>query len=207
MIDQDKMRALAAKLRKDYADSVLLTAAVLSRSDVSRAPLEAADAIDLLLAEVEAANAQIDALLSTVAECRDKAFVEGYADSLLGAAVGSPDDVPGFVGQTVAELRAELEAVAADKRELFSLLPGPYYMDLPDGGDVSLIEQLRRMAKDAERYRWLRDEDAGVPNGERELCVVQFRLPFTGAPDRDLFDVALDAAIDAALAQRQGEGS
>ncbi|MCA8385311.1 hypothetical protein LGN11_06455 [Burkholderia multivorans] len=105
----------------------------------------------------------------------------------------------------ILELIAALEAAAADKRELFALLPGPYYMDPPDGGDVSLIEQLRRMAKDAERYRWLRDEDAGVPDGEREMCVVQFRLPFTEDPDRDLFDVALDAAIDKALSQRQEE--
>ncbi|MBB1606489.1 MULTISPECIES: hypothetical protein [unclassified Pseudomonas] len=39
--------------------------------------------------------------------------------------------------------------------ECAAALPGPYYMDLPDGGDVSIPEQLRRMAKDAERYRWL----------------------------------------------------
>ena len=50
-------------------------------------------------------------------------------------------------------LLSELEAREADRRELLSLLPRPYYMDPPDGGDVSMIEQLRRMAKDAERYR------------------------------------------------------
>jgi len=50
-------------------------------------------------------------------------------------------------------LLSELEAREAGRRELLSLLPGPYYMDAPDGGDVSVIEQLRRMAKDAERYR------------------------------------------------------
>lgn len=119
MIDQDKMRALAKELRREYVFRLGLVAPEY-RDKVSRTSADAADAIDLLL--------------------------------------------------------AELEAAAADKR-------------------------------DAERYRWLRDEDAGVPDGERELCVVQFRLPFTEAPDRDLFDVALDAAIDAALAQRQGEGS
>lgn len=36
---------------------------------------------------------------------------------------------------------------------LAALLPGTYYMDPPDGGSVALLEQLRRMAKDAERYR------------------------------------------------------
>ncbi|MCY1297304.1 hypothetical protein D9M70_467400 [compost metagenome] len=32
-------------------------------------------------------------------------------------------------------------------------------MDPPDGGVVSIPEQMRRMAKDAERYRWLRDSE------------------------------------------------
>lgn len=31
-------------------------------------------------------------------------------------------------------------------------------MDPPDGGSVTVFEQLQRMAKDAERYRWLRDK-------------------------------------------------
>ncbi|KVN25593.1 hypothetical protein WJ63_15800 [Burkholderia pyrrocinia] len=42
------------------------------------------------------------------------------------------------------------EVTSAD---LSALLPGTYYMDPPDGGDVSLLEQLRRMAADAARYR------------------------------------------------------
>ncbi|MNJ80762.1 hypothetical protein D3C77_792630 [compost metagenome] len=40
-------------------------------------------------------------------------------------------------------------------------LPGVYYMEPPDGGDVSLGEQILRLGKDAERYRWLRDGDNG----------------------------------------------
>ncbi|MBU9318989.1 hypothetical protein KTD09_29590 [Burkholderia multivorans] len=125
------------------------------------------------------------------------ALMNSFSEDVFGTLYEAAD--------AIDTLLAALEAAAADKRELFALLPGPYYMDPPDGGDVSLIEQLRRMAKDAERYRWLRDEDAGVPDGEREMCVVQFRLPFTEDPDRDLFDVALDAAIDKALSQRQEE--
>ncbi|HEM7841951.1 TPA: hypothetical protein U2Q23_004709 [Burkholderia multivorans] len=89
-------------------------------------------------------------------------------------------------------LLAEVEAAAADKREMFALLPGSYYMDPPDGGDVSLIEQLRRMAKDAERYRLLRrGQHWSVLNGIGDTLRAD----------------ELDAAIDAALAQRQGEGS
>lgn len=41
--------------------------------------------------------------------------------------------------------------------EVTAAIPGVTYMDLPDGGDVSIKEQIRRMAKDAERYRQLRD--------------------------------------------------
>jgi len=59
--------------------------------------------------------------------------------------------------------------------------------------------------RDAERYRWLRDEDRDTPNGMRELYAVQLRFPHTEGMDNDLFDTALDAAIEAALAQQQGE--
>ncbi|HBO2327489.1 TPA: hypothetical protein L4G98_003992 [Pseudomonas aeruginosa] len=50
------------------------------------------------------------------------------------------------------------EWLAQDLKECASVLPGTYYMDPPDGGNVSIPEQIRRMAKDAERYRGLRDE-------------------------------------------------
>ena len=56
------------------------------------------------------------------------------------------------------ERRERFEAAKAADDELthaalVALLPGTYYMDPPDGGSVTLLEQLRRMAKDAERYR------------------------------------------------------
>jgi len=56
----------------------------------------------------------------------------------------------------ITRLRAEVEALRADAQAVAALLPGPYYMDPPDGGSVTVIEQLRRMAADAARYRWLR---------------------------------------------------
>lgn len=46
----------------------------------------------------------------------------------------------------VDKLTAELAACAA-------VLPGAYYMDPPDGGDVPVAEQLQRMAQDAELLR------------------------------------------------------
>ncbi|HCF2959110.1 TPA: hypothetical protein NIB40_004872 [Pseudomonas aeruginosa] len=50
------------------------------------------------------------------------------------------------------------EWLAEDLKECASALPCTYYMDPPDGGNVSIPEQIRRMAKDAARYRALRDE-------------------------------------------------
>lgn len=52
--------------------------------------------------------------------------------------------------------------------EVMALLPYAYYMDPPDGGDVSPLEQLRRMAKDAERYRKIR----AMHWNDSDLCVV-----------------------------------
>lgn len=37
--------------------------------------------------------------------------------------------------------------------ELRALLPGQYYMDPPDGGSVTVLEQLQRMAVDAANWR------------------------------------------------------
>lgn len=52
----------------------------------------------------------------------------------------------------------EIALYAASQRSeieqyVLSVLPSVYYMDPPDGGDVSLLEQLRRMADDASKYR------------------------------------------------------
>lgn len=37
--------------------------------------------------------------------------------------------------------------------KISALLPGSYYMDPPDGGNVTPLEQLKRMTKDADRWR------------------------------------------------------
>ena len=64
------------------------------------------------------------------------------------------------------EWHAKLDAAAMDGyaegrndareevlREFAEILPGPYYMDPPDGGGVEVIEQFRRMAADAAKWR------------------------------------------------------
>ncbi|ABX17513.1 conserved hypothetical protein [Burkholderia multivorans ATCC 17616] len=124
------MKALAAKLRR-YAGSGFV--------------VEAADAIDTLLAALESSKQEADALLSTIAECRDKAHAEGYGESFLYEAIACPDDVPAFIGQTVTELRAALEAAAAYKRdaERYRLLRRGQKWSVVNGiGEMLRAEQL-----------------------------------------------------------------
>jgi len=79
-----------------------------------------------------------------------------------------------------------------EQAELASVLPGAYYMDPPDGGSVEVLEQFRRMAKDAARYRWLRG------SGHAELYVWA-----PGAdPCKGIADEGLDDAVDAALKEQ-----
>lgn len=90
----------------------------------------------------------------------------------------------------IVDLRAERDALAA-------LLPGVHYMDPPDGGDVPLDEQMRRMAADAARYRWLR---GNVPESSSRWS--RWRIEHWASPGPTWSDVRsndLDAAIDAAL--------
>jgi hypothetical protein len=61
-------------------------------------------------------------------------------------------------------------------------------MDPPDGGDVTVSEQLRRMAKDAARYVWLRDR----ANWQ------QTRTLLNDSPGN--IDAAIDAAMNACRA-------
>lgn len=58
------------------------------------------------------------------------------------------------VVRAAAQLKQERDALAKEVDACASTLPGPYYMDPPDGGDVSISEQLRRMARDAARFDW-----------------------------------------------------
>ncbi|MFU3489299.1 hypothetical protein ACM7KH_02915 [Pseudomonas aeruginosa] len=95
--------------------------------------------------------------------------------ALLASA--KPQEILGLIGE-VERLEEELSQCA-------SALPGTYYMDPPDGGNVSIPEQIRRMAKDAARYRALRQKQCGD-------VVVRDRASH-------LFGESLDAAIDAAI--------
>lgn len=87
-----------------------------------------------------------------------------------------------------SEIKAELEISACA-----NALPGPYYMDPPDGGSVTIGEQVARMAKDAMRYRQIK-----LCKSDRygDVYPMMF-LPCGDSPvDTDLLDDAIDEAIE-----------
>ncbi|MBX5769574.1 hypothetical protein ISD85_03155 [Pseudomonas aeruginosa] len=88
------------------------------------------------------------------------------------------------------------EWLEEDLKECASALPGTEYMDPPDGGNVSIPEQIRRMAKDAERYRWLRDSCTRQWDVMyRDIEVV---IKGDGADDCEDLDGIIDAALEGA---------
>lgn len=84
-----------------------------------------------------------------------------------------------------------LKALISERDAMANVLPGHCYMDPPDGGDVPVLEQLRRMAKDAARYRWLRGREDG-----RYMTAYAFRTDIDEVCLGDELDAAVDAAMD-----------
>lgn len=103
----------------------------------------------------------------------DVVILEALCDSLVAQLGGvnstiaqmNADVISGLVAETTnhavssAAKSREIERLKAESTpndELWKLLPGTYYMDPPDGGDVPLLVQLQRMAADAAKWRkWL----------------------------------------------------
>lgn len=48
----------------------------------------------------------------------------------------------------ILDLEAQINYLESQLAEIAAALPGNYYMDPPDGGNVSIAEQVRRMAAD-----------------------------------------------------------
>ncbi len=98
-------------------------------------------------------------------------------------------------GSAGPDISADLLGLIAELEQCASALPGTYYMDPPDGGNVSIPEQIRRMAKDAARYRWLR---------ERDLETISRGGVFAGMTPKNIvlnledLDAEIDAAIEGA---------
>jgi len=103
-------------------------------------------------------------------------------------------------GALLAFARAvERRALERAESGFASLLPWTYYMDPPDGGDVSVLEQVRRMTEDAARYRLLRQKICIVGNAFHIINV----SPTYVAPDAA---IELDAVLDSAM-QSKAAGS
>ena len=93
-------------------------------------------------------------------------------------------------------MTTDAQAALAQVREaMANVLPGVYYMDPPDGGDVSLLKQLQRMSNDAARYRLLRRKFAIISDGEgnAEFCPINLPRPTYIAPNTA---IELDTALD-----------
>lgn len=85
--------------------------------------------------------------------------------------------------QVVLELFQRLERAEVEIQACASALPYTHYMDPPGGGDVSIPEQLRRMAKDAEVHREIQNAARDLPDAwSIQICIEQ------GAGWIDLFD-------------------
>jgi hypothetical protein len=112
------------------------------------------------------------------------------------AVCGSLDAAGLVVEQLLGQ--GDPEAVPA---EFIALLPSATYMDPPDGGSVSVLEQFRRMAQDAARYRWLRDKS------EPGICTFYMSV---GQAFKDVrfapetVDQTIDAQIAKPLAVMEG---
>jgi len=105
------------------------------------------------------------------------------------------------------EAAAALEAAREDADKCAASLPGPCYMDPPDGGDVPVHEQLRRMGEDAARYQWLRQKVSahGVIDGWTFAFPTHLTLPAPASAMRDPAG-GLDTAIDQARGKENSNG-
>jgi len=100
-------------------------------------------------------------------------------------------DAAGLVVEKLLIGHTDSDTVPA---EFVALLPGVTYMDPPDGGSVSVLEQFRRMSQDAARYRWLRDKS------EPGICAFYLSV---GQAFKDVrfAPETVDQAIDAQIAK------
>ncbi|HCF3755281.1 TPA: hypothetical protein NID20_003892 [Pseudomonas aeruginosa] len=98
--------------------------------------------------------------------------------------------------QAILGLIDEVERLEEELSQCASALPGTYYMDPPDGGNVSIPEQIRRMAKDAARYRWLRDR---CTRQWDVMCRdIEIVINGDGADECEDLDGIIDAALEGA---------
>lgn len=96
---------------------------------------------------------------------------------------GKRSDFVRWIYLSAPSLEAQPAGEVIPAEKLCALLPGTYYMDPPDGGSVTVLGQVERMAKDAARYQWLcktafdssmtqeqinKEVDASMAQGEKQ---------------------------------------
>lgn len=172
MIDQDKMRALVAVLRKYKGTGFVV--------DDCHA---AADAIDLLLAEVEA-NKQ---MLTETFE-RQEAGFERCFEALRDD--GKTERSWSSLALEINHLRAEQEAAAADKRDAERWRAVRDTLSGAVGAGIEVNDE-----------RLIYQEP--VPGEEVRI----FWYPHTPVGFCEVHGSTLDGAADELISQRQGEGS
>lgn len=99
--------------------------------------------------------------------------------------------------EQVRQLRDENASLLLESSACAAVLPGSIYMDPPDGGSVTVAEQLARMAKDAERYRFLRTVNART---YEEDALFVGRDNMDGG---DWIGCDLDAAVDEVMQEER----
>lgn len=65
--------------------------------------------------------------------------------------------------------QARQQGYEAARAEFVAALPGPYYMDPPDGGDVPAIEQIQRISAEVEALRDQALKDRGISDGDDQI--------------------------------------
>lgn len=201
MIDQDKMRALAAKLHATSKQLIVeMKCGELTMANPHTLN-EAADAIDLLLAEVEGLRAARIA----------------YASEFAPDAEGLPDT--GNIHANIRRLKAELEAAAADKRaakkpdamtKAVKQLADWLLTDPNEGNPLCFAGPPEPFVLGLSRVkmRSIAGDEWTLIAGLQEgwLNAEQRAANFWRIAKLEREEVAREEAV-AALAQRQGEGS
>ncbi|MDN8078333.1 hypothetical protein [Burkholderia multivorans] len=138
MVDTEKMKALAAKAREE---SVALMNSF--SEDVFGTLYEAADAIDTLLAALEANRQMLNGAFERQQDGFERCF-EALRDD------GETERSWSSLVLEIKHIRAALEAAAADKRNLRTALVRIQAIPCKlDGGDWDEIEEARTIAREA----------------------------------------------------------
>lgn len=98
--------------------------------------------------------------------CRVSGYFGGY---LIVETIDKAAVLPNGMALYAAPQAPAVQADMVSSDDLAKLLPYGYYMDPPDGGSPTVLEQVARMAEDAARYRYLRNDCAGFDIAVAEL--------------------------------------